>query len=63
MSSVIEEITKWDKFSQTESTFYIEIDEHTSRTIIFENGYATCEEYITRFGNDKIKITIFKNDF
>ena len=60
MSPVIEEITKWDKFSKTEKTFYVEIDENSSRTIIFENGYATCGDYRRRFG-DKIKITSFKN--
>ena len=61
MSPVIEEITKWDKFSKTEKTFYVEIDENSSRTIIFENGYATCGDYRRRFG-DKIKITSFKNN-
>lgn len=65
MSSVIENLTKWDRFSETESTFYVEIEEgkgsHTySYTVIFENGYATCGDYRRRFG-DKIKITSFKN--
>lgn len=59
MSEVIETITKWDKFSKTEKTFYVEIDENTYRTIIFENGYATCGDYRRRFGDDKIKITSF----
>lgn len=59
MSHVIEEITKWDKFSKTEKTFYIEIDENNFCTIIFENGYETCEEYRRYFGNDKLKITFF----
>lgn len=31
MSHVIEEITKWDKFSTTEKTFYVEIDDNNSR--------------------------------
>lgn len=61
MSYVIEEITKWDKFSKTEKTFYVEIDEDNSCTIIFENGYATCGEYRRHFGNDKLKITPFKS--
>ena len=59
MSEVIETITKWDKFSKTEKTFYVEIDENIYRTIIFENGYATCGDYRRRFGDDKIKITSF----
>ena len=61
MSYVIEEITKWDKFSKTEETFYVEIDENNSHTIIFENGYATCGDYRRHFNNDKLKITSFKN--
>lgn len=61
MYPVIEEITKWDKFSTTEKTFYVEIDHNNSRTIMFENGYATCEQYRIRLG-DSIKITSFKND-
>lgn len=61
MSEVIEKITKWDKFSETEKTFYVEIDEGNSRTIIFENGYATCGEYRRRYRNDEIKITTFKH--
>lgn len=61
MSHVIEEITKWDKFSTTEKTFYVEIDDNRSRTIIFENGYSTCGDYRRRFG-DNIKITSFKNN-
>ena len=61
MSYVIEEITKWDKFSKTEKTFYVEIDEDNSCTIIFENGYATCGEYRRHFGNDKLKITSFNS--
>ncbi len=61
MSYLIEKITKWDKFSKTEKTFYVEINEDNSRTIIFENGYATCGEYRRYFGNDKLKITPFKS--
>ena len=61
MSEVIREITKWDKFSETENTFYVEIDENSSRTIIFENGYATCGEYRRHFRNDELKITTFKD--
>ncbi len=66
MSEVIETITKWERFSKTEPTFYVEIEEgkgsHTySYTVIFENGYATCGDYRRRFG-DKIKITTFKNN-
>ena len=59
MSDVICEITRWDKFSKTEKTFYVEIDEGDCRTIIFENGYATCGEYRMRFGDENIKITSF----
>ena len=62
MSEVIQIITKWDKFSKTEKTFYVTIDDDSSRTIIFENGYATCGEYRRHFGNDELKITSFKND-
>ena len=62
MAVVIEEITKWEKFSQTEKTFYVEIDEDSSRTIIFENGYATCGDYQRYFSNYELKITSFKND-
>jgi hypothetical protein len=62
LSTVIEEITKWDKFSKTEKTFYVEINENGSRTIIFENGYATCGEYRLHFGDDKLRITSFKNN-
>ena len=62
MSEVIEIITKWDKFSKTEKTFYVTIDDDSSRTIIFENGYAICGEYRRYFGNDELKITSFKND-
>jgi hypothetical protein len=66
MSEVIEAITKWDRFSKTEPTFYVEIEKgkgsHTYLyTVIFENGYATCGEYRRRF-DDKIKITSFKNN-
>ena len=61
MAVVIEEITKWEKFSQTEKTFYVEIDEGNSRTIIFENGYATCGDYRRHFGNNELKITGFRN--
>ncbi len=61
MSEVIEIITKWDKFSKTEKIFYVTIDEDSSRTIIFENGYATCGEYRRHFGNDELKITTFEN--
>lgn len=60
MSEVIKEITKWDKFSKTEKTFYVEIDENRSRSIIFENGYATCGDYRRYFG--ELKITSFKNN-
>lgn len=59
MSEVIEIITKWNRFSKTEKTFYVEIDENKSRTIIFENGYATCGEYRRHFGNNELKITGF----
>ena len=62
MSEVIKIITKWDKFSKTQKTFYITIDDDCSRTIIFENGYLTCGEYRRRFENDELKITIFKNN-
>ncbi len=62
MAHVIEEITKWDKFSKTEKTFYVEINEDNSCTIIFENGYATCGDYRRRFGDDKIRITPFKSN-
>ena len=61
MAVVIEEITKWEKFSQTEKTFYVEIDEGNSCTIIFENGYATCGDYRRHFGNNELKITGFRN--
>ena len=66
MSEVIRVITKWDKFSKTEPTFYVEIEEgkgshNYSYTVIFENGYATCGDYRRRFG-DKIKITKFKSN-
>lgn len=60
LSPVIEEITKWDKFSQTEKTFYVEIDKGNSRTIIFENGYATCSDYKNRYRNDELKFTTFR---
>lgn len=59
MTSVIDEITKWEQFSKTEKTFYIEIEDGDSCTIIFENGYATCEEYRRHFKNSELKITIF----
>ena len=62
MSDVIETITKWDKFSKTEKNFYVTIDENKSRTIIFENGYATCGDYRRHFGNNELKITGFKNN-
>lgn len=59
MSEVIKAITKWNKFSKTKKTFYVEIDENSYRTIIFENGNNTCGDYRRRFGDDKIKITNF----
>lgn len=46
LSTVIKEITRWDRFSKTEKTFYVQIDENHSRTIIFENGYATYGDWI-----------------
>lgn len=42
--------------------FYVTIDENKSRTIIFENWYSTCGEYRRHFGNNKLKITGFKNN-
>ena len=60
MAVVIDEITKWEKFSKTEKTFYVEIDEDSSRTIIFENGYSTCGAYRKYFGN-AVKITSFND--
>lgn len=63
MSYMIEVITKWYKFSKTEKIFYVTIDENKSHTIIFENGYTTCEEYQRHFGNNELKITCFKNNY
>lgn len=62
MEEVVETLKMWDKFSKTEKTFYVEINEGTSHTIIFENGYATCGEYRRHFSKDKIKITSFKSN-
>ena len=58
MTDVIKAITRWSKFSHVEPTFYVEIDNESSRTIIFENGNATIEHYKERFG-DELKITKF----
>ena len=62
MFDVIDAITKWDRFSKTESKFYVEIKEEKdsiySYSVIFENGYAACGEYRRKFG-EKIKITKF----
>lgn len=54
MSYVIEKITKWDKFSKTEQSFYVEINERNSRTVIFENGYKTCGYYRRLFSCIKV---------
>ena len=59
LKPVIREIMNWDKFSKTEQTFYVTIDEDNSRTIIFENGYASCEDYRRFFNGEEISITIF----
>lgn len=61
MSEVIEKFTKWGRFSEKEP-FYVEIDEESSRTIIFENGYIEPEAYKNGryFKNDKLKITFFR---
>ena len=60
MTPVIEKFTKWSRFSEKQP-FYVKIDEESSRTIIFENGYVEPEAYINGryFKNDEPKITFF----
>lgn len=60
MSAVIEKITKWDKFSKTEDTFYVEKAFNESYIVIFENGDATCGDFRRYFRDDDLKITKFK---
>ena len=59
MAVVIDEIKKWERFTQTEEKFYVEIDEGNSRSIIFENWFESCEEYRKFFDKYEPKITIF----
>lgn len=45
MNEVIRTLIRWDRFSKTETTFYVEIEEgkdtpNYSYTFVFENGYA-----------------------
>ena len=62
MDRVFEAITKWDKFSKTEKTFYAEIIKGNSHTVFFENGYETCLYYRNRFSDYKqFLITEFKH--
>ena len=59
---VIETITKWDKFSKTLKTFYVDIIKGSSHTIIFENGYTSCLDYRRKFSRYKqFLITEFKH--
>ena len=54
MLPVIQKITEWDKFSDTEPTFYVQIKKENSCSIIFENGYASVNSYKNRFGEDLV---------
>lgn len=65
MSSVIDVITEWNRFSKTQPTFYVEIEEgrgsdNYSNTVIFENGFISCGEYKENFKNYEVKITKFQ---
>ena len=61
MSPIVEQITKWEKFSDTEKRFYVNVDsdKDNTRSVIFENGYSTCGEYKRFFSNKELDFTTF----
>lgn len=59
MLKLIDVIKKWDKFSQTELTFYVQFEDEETYHTIFENGYATSREYERTLQNVNLKITEF----
>ena len=61
MSPIVEQITKWEKFSDTEKRFYVNVDsdKDNTRSVIFENGYSTCGEYKRFLSNKELDFTTF----
>lgn len=59
MLDVITAIKKWDKFSKTKTTFYVELEIGQSYIVVFENGLKSVEDYKLYFNGAEIKATEF----
>lgn len=61
MADVINALKGWNRFSKTERKFMVEINckDDRTRTIIFENGYISPEQYEIHFSEHKPSITEF----
>lgn len=61
MADVIDALKKWDKFSQTERKYVFDFDLEDQKThiTIFENGYASAEEYKSHFEKYELSVTKF----
>ena len=59
MQEVIDNIKKWDAFSNTEEKFYVLLKRGNSMSVIFENGYASQKSYLNKFKDDVEEIIVF----